>query len=130
MEYNTIITITALSLCVLLFIRSIFTRKSVKEQQNSLEALQNTLQIMKENEKRELEFQNDLKSAEVSTELQKTRSAYSNKKDKLQAPERYGYAQAMFQSGMTTDNIASSLGMSGYETNQLLKLAKLRVSAN
>lgn len=130
MEYNTIITITALSLCVLLFIRSIFTRKSVKEQQDSLEALQNTLQIMKENEKRELEFQNDLKSAEVSTELQKTRSAYSNKKDKLQAPERYGYAQAMFQSGMTTDNIASALGMSGYETNQLLKLAKLRVSAN
>lgn len=130
MEYNTIITITALSLCVLLFVRSIFTRKSVKEQQNSLEALQNTLQIMKENEKRELEFQNDLKSAEVSTELQKTRSAYSNKKDKLQAPERYGYAQAMFQSGMTTEKIASSLGMSGYETNQLLKLAKLRVSAN
>ena len=130
MEYNTIITLTALSLCILLFIRSILTRKSVKKQQNSLEELQNTLQILKENEKREMEFQNDLKSAAISTKLQKTRSVYSNKKDRQQAPERYSYAQTMFQSGMTTDNIASALGMSCYEINQLLKLANLKKTAN
>lgn len=130
MEYNMIITISALALSVLLFLRSIFTRKSAKEQQKSIDALQNALQAMKDNENREQEFQNSLKQAEVSTELQKTRSVYVNKKDKLRAPERYGYAQAMFQSGMATDKIASALGMSGYETNQLLKLTNLRVSAN
>ncbi len=122
--------ITAISLCILLFCRSVFTRKSVKEQQKSIETLQNALQAMKENETREKEFQNSLKQAEVSTDLQKTRTAYSNKKDTLHAPERYGYAQTMFQSGMATDKIASALGMSGYETRQLLKLANLRVSAN
>ena len=130
MEYNTIITISALSLCILLFLRSILTRKSAKEQQKSIDDLQNVLQSMKKNESKEQEFQNSLKQAEVTTELQKMRSAYSHKKDQLRAPERYSYAQAMFQSGMATDKIASSLGMSGCEIKQLLKLANLRVSAN
>ncbi len=130
MEYNTIITIFALSLCILLFLRSIFTRKSAKEQQKSINTLQKALQSMKDNEEKEQEFQNSLKQAEVSTELNKTRSSYSNKNDKLCAPERYGYAQAMFKSGMATDKIASALGMSGYEIKQLLKLANLRVSPN
>jgi len=130
MEYNTIITISALSLCIFLFLRSIFTRKSATEQQKSLDALQNALQSMKDNESREQEFQSSLKQAEVTTELQKMRSTYSQKKDKIRAPERYSYAQAMFQSGMATDKIASALGMSGYEINQLLKLASLKGSTN
>ncbi len=130
MEYNTIIMLSAISLCILVFLRSILIGVSGKKQNKALEALQKELQTIKENESRELEFQNSLKHAEVSNELQKSRAAYSSKKDKLCAPERYGYAQSMFQSGMNTDKISSALGMSGHEINQLLKLTNLRAPQN
>ncbi len=130
MEYNTIVMLSAISLCILVFLRSILIGVSGKKQNNAIEALQKELQIIKDTESRELEFQNSLRHAEVSTELQKSRAAYSSKKENLCAPERYGYAQSMFQSGMTTDKIASALGMSGHEINQLLKLTNLRVSQN
>ncbi len=130
MEYNTIVMLSAISLCILVFLRSILIGVSGKKQNNAIEALQKELQIIKDTESRELEFQNSLRHAEVSNELQKSRAAYSSKKEKICAPERYGYAQSMFQSGMTTDKIASALGMSGHEINQLLKLTNLRVSQN
>ena len=130
MEYKTIITVTSISLCIILFIRSILIRISITKQQKAIEQLKQELSTIKENEIREQEFQNSLKHAEVNTELQKSRSAYSSKKNKLCAPERYGYAQTMFQSGMAADKIATALGMSGHEINQLLKLANLRVSQN
>lgn len=128
MEYNTIITITSISLCIILFVRSVLIRTSGKKQKRVIETLQKELQTIKKIESKEHEFQKSLRHAEVSTELQKTRSAYSSKKERLCAPERYGYAQAMFQSGMATDKIASALGMSGNEINQLLKLANLRAA--
>jgi hypothetical protein len=130
MEYNTIITFASISLCILLLLRSLFIKKTAKTQTVAIATLQKELQSMKESELREQNFQNSLKHAEVSTELQKTRSVYSNKKGKLRAPERYGYAQAMFQSGMATDKIASALGMSGNEITQLVKLSNLGVSQN
>jgi hypothetical protein len=130
MEYNTIVMLSAISLCILVFLRSILIGVSGKKQNKAIEALQKELQIIKDNENREMEFQKSLRHAEVSNELQKSRAAYSSKKERICAPERYGYAQSMFQSGMTTDKIASALGMSGYEINQLLKLTNLRVPHN
>jgi len=127
MEYNTIITISSISLCIILFLRSVLSKIATKKQNNAIEVLQKELQAIQENKEEEQKFQNNLKHAEVNTKLQKSRTAYSNKKVSLQAPERYGYALAMFQSGLTAEKIGSTLGMSGHEINQLSKLTNIRV---
>jgi flagellar biosynthesis component FlhA len=130
MEYNTIITLSSIALCILMFFRSILNRETQKRQKNTIQKLKDELQTIKEKQTMEQEFQNSLRHAEVSNELQKSRTVYSNKKETVSAPERYGYARSMFQSGMTTDKIASALGMSIYETGQLLKLTNLTVRDN
>jgi len=130
MDYNTIITISSVLLCILLFIRSTFIRLSVKNREKAFKELEQEITTINENKIREQEFQTSLKHAEVSTELQKTRSSYYTKKSNLRPPVRYEYAQTMFQSGMAADKIGATLGMSGHEIKQLLKLANLRVPDN
>lgn len=127
MEYDAIITVISLILCLLIFCRSVSFRKRASKQNDALIAMREELEAIKEQESREQVFQNSLKQAEVVTELQKSRSAYGNKKDKPQAPERYGYAHSMLQSGMQTEKIANALGMSCHEISQLLKLANLNI---
>jgi hypothetical protein len=127
MEYNTIIALSSIALCILIFLRSILIKESGKKQRKAYEALQEELQILRDKSDADQKFQNSLKHAEVSNELQKSRAVCNGKKTKLSAPERYGYARSMFHSGMATDKIASALGMSGYEINQLLKLTNLRL---
>ena len=130
MEYNTLITLSSIALCILIFLRSILIREAQKRQNYTIKKLKDELQTIKEKQTIEQEFQNSLRHAEVSNELQKTRTVYSNKKDTLSAPERYGYVRTMFQSGMATDKIASALGMSVHEIGQLLKLTNLTVRDN
>ncbi len=125
MEYDTIITLSSIALCILIFFRSVLIRQFQKKQNNTIKKLEDELQTIKQKQTIEQEFQNILRHAEVSNELQKSRISYSKNKDTLCAPERYGYAQSMFQSGMTTDKISSALGMSVHEISQLLKLTNL-----
>lgn len=127
MEYNTIITLLSLLLCLLIFCRSVIFRQHAAKYSDALLEMRDELDAIKEKECRDQEFQHNLQQAEVVNELQKSRSVYSNKNGELQAPERYGYAQSMFQSGMQTDKIAHALGMSSHETNQLFKLARINI---
>lgn len=127
MEYNTLITLASLLLSLLIFCRSVSFRKRAAKQGDALLAMREELDAIKEKESREQAFQNSLKQAEIVTELQKSRSVFSNKSGKLRAPERYGYAQSMFQSGIQTEKIAHALGMSFHETSQLLKLASINI---
>lgn len=124
-DYNTLITAITLILCLLIFWRSIRIRRHGAKQNDALQALEKEFMAAKEKESRQQEFQNSLKQAEVSTDLQKSRTGYGQKGDKRQAPERYGYARSMFQSGMQSDKIATALDMSCHEINQLQKLADL-----
>ena len=127
MDLQTTITLSSIVLSIILLLRAAFGHISAKKQKHILESLKNEVALLKENETREKEFQQSLKHAAVTTNLEKTRSAYTHKKEKLQAPERYGYAKAMFQSGMASDKIGTALGMSAQEITQLAKLANLGV---
>ncbi|MBU0943436.1 MAG: hypothetical protein KJ804_16575 [Proteobacteria bacterium] len=71
------------------------------------------------------DFQTSLKQAEVTTKLQQSRTLFHQDQPKLRIPERYAYVQSMFRSGMQTEEIASTLGMSGHEISQLLKLSTI-----
>ncbi len=121
------ITAIALILCLLIFWRLLVFQRRGAKHIKSLKKLQDELSAAQEKETREQDFQNSLKLAEVSTDLQKSRSMYSQKNTKHQAPERYGYAESMLKSGMQSDKIESALGISCHEINQLLKLVDLRV---
>ncbi len=121
------ITAIALILCLLIFWRLLVFQRRGAEQIKSLKKLQSELSAVQEKENREQEFHNSLKLAEVSTDLQKSRSKYSQKNSKHQAPERYGYAESMLKSGMQSDKIESALGISCHEISQILKLVDLKV---
>lgn len=136
LDYNSLLTALTLLLTILIFCRSIIFRRQITEQsallasqKSSLEALQDKLNQTQETKNRELDFQKNLKQAEVTTELQKSRSTLVKNHSKLKTPERYQYFQSMLQSGMHTQEMSSALGMSTTEITQLLKLSKIRCEA-
>jgi len=128
---NILIGVTLL-LCTLIFIRAIILRKRAASQEILLSRQAKLLKKLKQrcNEEHEIQereemFHNNLQQAEVTTELQQTRSSFMNQHHSQRAPERYGYAKSMAQSGMNTDEISLALGMSNTEITQLLKLSSL-----
>jgi len=128
LDYNSTLTLLTLLLTILIFWRSIVFRRRYARQSDILKLQTSRLQTIQEIEEEALvkkTFQTDLQHAEVTTELQKPRSTYSNSGNRIRPPERYQYARSMYQSGMETDEISSALGMSAIEISQVLKLARL-----
>lgn len=131
-DYNNSITLITLLLTILIFWRSIILRKRTVEQSSLIASQTEHLNRIKEKLIREQEatirktdFQTNLKQAEITTELQKTRSTLEHNGNIRKPPERYRYALSMFQSGMHTSKISSALGMSKTEITQLLKLTEI-----
>ena len=132
MDQNSSLTALALLLSIVIFWRAVVLRKRsvkqealIQEQSESLKKIQTQLQNDIEIRKREEHFQKNLQHAEVTTELQKSRSTYVHQRNSQRPPERYGYARSMFRTGMTVDEISSALGMSHVELTQLFKLDTL-----
>ena len=129
------ITIILLLNIVILWRYIVYRKRSRKqaillaEQSKHLEAIQTKLDQNAEIAEREEHFQKNLQHAEMSTELQKSRSSTAQRNNSQRPPERYEYARSMFQSGMATEEISSALGMSNIEITQLLKLSTLREQA-
>ena len=131
-DYNSSVTIITLLLAILIFWRSIIFRKRSTEQSVLIACQTVTLNKIKEKlnrdeelKIREMDFQTNLKQAEITTDLQKTRSSLEYGRDIRKPPERYRYAQSMNQAGMHTSEISSALGMSKIEITQLLKLVEI-----
>ncbi|HID70102.1 MAG TPA: hypothetical protein EYP35_06500 [Desulfobacterales bacterium] len=135
-DYNSSVTILTLLLAILIFWRSIILRKKTAEQSlliasqtDSLNRIKEKLNRDEEVKMREVDFQASLKQAEITTELQKSRSTLEHGRSIRRPPERYQYAQSMYQSGIHTSEISSALGMSKTEITQLLKLAEITCKA-
>ncbi len=131
-DYNSSVTVITLLLTILIFWRSIIFRKRSAEQSVLIASQTETLNRIKEklnrdeeSQNRELDFQTNLKQAEIATELQISRSSLDHGRSIRKPPERYHYAQTMNQAGMHTSEISSALGMSKTEITQLLKLAEI-----
>ncbi len=129
LDYNSSLTALTLLLTVLIFSYSIVLRRRTTVQSALLAELKNKLDRDEEEKNREQDFQTSLQQAEITTELQKSRSVVVHSRNNRKTPERYQYAQSMFQSGMHTDEISSALGMSTTEITQLLKLARITCKA-
>ena len=136
LDHNSSLTAITLLLTILIFCRSVVLRRRAAEQStllalqtDTLEKIQNQLNRDEKDKNRELDFQTNLTLAEVTTDLQKSRSSLVHNSNTPRTPERYQYAQSMFQSGTHTDEISSALGMSKTEITQLLKLASITCKA-
>jgi len=132
MDQNLLLNTLTLLLTMLIFWRSIILRKRsvkqatlIKEQSKSLEEIQTQLNTNTESREREEHFQKNLQQAEMTTELQKSRSSFVHQRNSQRPPERYAYARSMFRSGMAANEISSALKMSHAEITQLLKLSSL-----
>jgi hypothetical protein len=132
MDNEFSLTALTLVLSILLFYRSVALRKRstkqsilLAEQSKHLAEIQTKLDQNNEYKEREEHFKNNLEQAEMATELNKSRSSYLPVRNNQRPPERYEYAKSMFQSGMATEEISSTLGMSNIEIGQLIKLSAL-----
>lgn len=131
-DYNVSLNGISILLCILIFCYALILRRQINRQSGTLndqseyfDAIQEKLHHAKTINSREFCFQNDLKQASVTTELQKPRSSYNKNRKGQRAPERYQYATTMFRSGMKKDEISDALGMSLTELSQLLTLSNL-----
>ncbi|AGF79625.1 hypothetical protein UWK_03096 [Desulfocapsa sulfexigens DSM 10523] len=134
-DYNLSLTLTTLLLCILIFWRSLVLRRQLVEKSGLLRIQMYKIEKMSQEIENNVpsgsdeKFQTSLKQATVTTELQKPRSSLVNNRKKIRSPERYSYVQNMLHAGMPKEEIASTLGMSGGEISQILKLTKLCCSS-
>ncbi len=131
--YHTeILLALTLGLCILLTMRSIYLSKTMKHQENrlqntadSLENVSKELDELRLVEKRFKTFKDDLTTAELFTEVHKTRQSFDAIVKDHKIPERYQYIRSLHQKGVKTPDIASILTISTHEADQLVALANL-----
>jgi len=70
-------------------------------------------------------FDEDLRSAALTTRLQQPRLHVQQNSVGAAAPERYRYIQSMAEMGLSAEEIASTLSMSLHETTQIITLIKM-----
>ncbi len=121
-----------LFLCILIYFRAIYLRKkndkhegSLKEVTTSLANANQEIKRLRKLDQNFTDFQSRLSKAELTTQLQKSRLAFSNKNQHSQAPERYQYIHSLTQKGISSTDIASILSISLQEAEQLVALAGL-----
>ncbi len=131
--YHTeILLALTLGLCILLTMRSVYLSKTMKHQENrlqntadSLENASKELDELRLVEKRFQTFKDDLSTAELFTEVHKTRQSFDAIAKDHKIPERYQYIRSLHQKGVKTPDIASILTISTHEADQLVALANL-----
>lgn len=121
-----------LLLCITVTIRSFVLRRKVTRQNALLqtanariEALDGEVAQLKVVEKRFHDFSKDLNQAELSTRIQRSRSAGAAWRSTGTPPERYQYIHSLNRKGIPSAEIASILAISPQEADQLVKLANL-----
>lgn len=70
-------------------------------------------------------FEENLRSAEITTKLQQPRLTIQQNSNSSSAPERYRYIQSLFEKGLSSEDIASTLSMSLHETTQIIALIRI-----
>ena len=131
-DYNLTLTSLSLLLCILIFSRSIFLRRCLDTKSNLLEKqtkildeMVQDLNIATEPNINEINFENTLTETETNPVSEEPQNSFVPTRNDMRPPERYQYAQSMHRSGMQKEEISSTLGMSGNEISQILKLASI-----
>ncbi len=97
----------------------------LSEASRILEQKEGEMTSLKERYSTVLNFQESLKIAKLSTQLQKPRTSVQTTSKKNLVPEKYLYAQSLAEKGMSAEEIGSILTMSPHEADQLISLSRI-----
>ncbi len=128
-HYAAISLAVATFLCIVLLIflkkKNTLLSQQLVQMGTMLEISRKRLARLQEKHDKIIAFQNSLKTAELTTMLQKTRlDARSTAVGHVLAG-KYSSIRALAQKGMSVDEIASILAISPHEARQLVNLSKL-----
>jgi len=99
--------------------------KLLSEMQASLEVRQNNADDQEGNCRTANIFDDNLRTAELTTRLQQPRLTLQQCGYSAATPERYQYIRSMVDKGMSATEIAAMLSMSLHETTQLVALIRV-----
>lgn len=130
--FSILFYLIPLILCVLAVVIALRIKKENKllsqqltETIVALEATRKQLAGLEQNHENIKQFQSNLQMAELTTRLQKPRLDVQAVDTNHSAPEKYRYFQSLAERGMSSEEIASILGISAHETRQLIILSNL-----
>jgi hypothetical protein len=130
-HYIAILT-SILCLLLIFFIvlgrkKNTFLSQQMTETTIALEATRKKMNLLHEKYEKIKEFQNSLNVAELTTKLQKPRMEAQNidMGNRNSTPGKYSNVQSLAKEGMSVDQIASVLGISTHEAQQLVNLSML-----
>jgi hypothetical protein len=133
--YSLAILLISILFCIISTVLAIMLKRSNNNQEKLLAQMRTALEARQDNTENQNEqkdscqtvniFDDNLRTAELTTRLQHPRLTVQHCGSSPTTPERYCYIQSMVEKGMNTEEIASMLSMSLHETTQLVTLIKM-----
>ena len=134
-SYSITILLISILFCTVSTVLTIMLKRSNNNQQKLLEEMRASLEARQDNADGQNEqkgdcrtatiFDDNLRTAELTTRLQHPRLTVQQCGSSHATPERYHYIQSMVEKGMNAEEIAPMLSMSLHETTQLVTLIKM-----
>jgi hypothetical protein len=134
-SYSLAILLISILFCTVSTVLAIMLKRSNNNQEKLLAEMRATLEARQdsvENQDEQKEscqtvniFDDNLRTAELTTRLQHPRLSMQHCGSSPATPERYRYIQSMVEKGMNAEEIAAMLSMSLHETTQLVTLIKM-----
>jgi hypothetical protein len=133
--YSLTILLISILFCTVSTVLAIMLKRSNNNQGKLLAEMRATLEARQDNAENQDEqrescragniFDDNLRTAELTTRLQHPRLSMQQCGSSPATPERYRYIQSMVEKGMNAEEIAAMLSMSLHETTQLVTLIKM-----
>ncbi len=134
-SYSIAILLISILFCTVSTVLTIMLKRSNNNQGKLLAEMRAALEVQQTNAEYQDEqkgncrtvniFDDNLRTAELTTRLQHPRLTMQQGSSSPATPERYQYIQSMVEKGMNAQEIASMLSMSLHETTQLVTLIKM-----
>lgn len=135
LNFHFILPLLAVAVAGLAVFRAICVQKKNRslngqllEINGNLQSIHSRFSELQQKYHRNLEFQQNLTDAKITTRLQTPRLSLQTRADAPTAPERYRYVHRLAGNGMAADEIASILSISNHEARQLVNLARIAQS--
>jgi hypothetical protein len=110
--------------CTVTTVLAIMLKRSNSNKDKLLAEMQVSLSSLRETDLDGEIFEDNLRSAELTTRFQQPRLNVQQQSHST-APERYRYIQSMVEMGLSAQKIAATLSMSLNETTQIINLIKM-----
>jgi hypothetical protein len=134
-SYSLTILLISILFCTVSTVLTIMLKRANSKQEKLLAEMRATLEARQNNTETQEEqkenypaaniFDDNLRTAELTTRLQHPRLTMQQCGSSPATPERYHYIQSMVEKGMNAQEIASMLSMSLHETTQIVTLIKM-----